>query len=55
MQCPRCRNSKLVEIKLTLAGEPVQMHSCSGCDSRWWDRDGAPIALREVLQLASVR
>jgi hypothetical protein len=55
MHCPRCRNSRLVQISLTLAGEHVQLRSCSACDTRWWDREGEPIALHDVLQLASVR
>jgi transposase-like protein len=55
MHCPRCTNSRLVEISMTLAGERVLLRSCSACDTRWWNREGEPIALRDVLQLASVR
>ena len=35
---PALSRFQLVEISLTLAGERVQLHSCSGCDSRWWDQ-----------------
>jgi uncharacterized protein YodC (DUF2158 family) len=51
-RCPRCHDSHVVDIKLTLGGSRLTMHSCSGCECRWWDEEGKPVGLREVLTLA---
>ena len=55
MTCPNCRNARLVQIGLTLKERNVTMHSCSRCDTRWWDSDGELVALTNVLELATVR
>jgi hypothetical protein len=55
MDCPVCRGARLVLIEIELKGERVQMHSCSRCDTRWWERDGETIGLDNVLELATVR
>ena len=56
MTCPKCAARQLVEIGVTLQGRNVTLHSCSRCDSRWWDDDrGEVIALDEVIDLATVR
>ena len=53
MKCPRCKTSHLMEIVTTIRDQEVTMRSCSRCDSRWWDSDGKPVALPEVLELAA--
>ena len=56
MGCPVCRAHQLVEIGVNLAGRNVTLHSCSGCDTRWWDDDaGEAIELGDVIDLATVR
>jgi hypothetical protein len=45
----------MVEIGMTLAQRRVTMHSCSRCETRWWDRDGEVIGLRGVLGLVPRR
>jgi hypothetical protein len=55
MTCPNCRESRLVEIDITLKERSVTMHSCSRCDTRWWDREGEQVGLTHVLELATVR
>ena len=55
MTCPNCRGSRLVEIDITLKERNVTMHSCSACDTRWWDREGERVGLPHVLELATVR
>jgi hypothetical protein len=56
MACPKCSARHLVEIGVTLQGKNVTLHSCSRCDSRWWDDErGDVIDLDEVIDLASVR
>ena len=55
MKCPICRRSQLVEIDLALGDQRVTMHSCSRCDSRWWDSDGQSLALPNVLEMATPR
>jgi hypothetical protein len=29
----------------------VQFFSCHRCEEKWWDREGEPIDLRQVLEL----
>ncbi len=53
MGCPNCRRGRLVEISLVLSESKVTMHSCSRCDTRWWDRDGRRLPLGQVLDLAA--
>ena len=53
MSCPVCRNKRLVEIQLTLKGSALTMHSCSNCDTRWWDTDGQLVPLKGVFELAA--
>ena len=56
MGCPVCRAHQLVEIDINLSGRNVTLHSCSGCDTRWWDDEsGDTVELREVMDLATVR
>ena len=52
MSCPVCRRQDLVEIRLSLRGSIVTMHSCSTCEARWWDKEGERLALGQVLSLA---
>ncbi len=56
MACPTCSARQLIEIGVTVAGKAVTLHSCSRCDSRWWDDEkGDVIDLNEVIDLATVR
>ncbi len=52
MACPVCRRDELVEIRLSLRGSAVTMHSCASCEARWWDKEGQQLALGQVLSLA---
>ncbi|HEX2192597.1 MAG TPA: hypothetical protein VHH09_05345 [Acidimicrobiales bacterium] len=53
MRCPTCRLADVTEISLTLKGSSVTMHSCTRCETRWWDQDGQKVALPQVLHLAT--
>ncbi len=53
MSCPKCRAGDLTEIGLLLRGKSVTMHSCSRCETRWWDADGERVQLHHVLRLAT--
>lgn len=53
MRCPTCRAMELTEIRLQLGGDHVTMHSCSGCEDRWWFREGERVAFHHVLRLAA--
>ena len=56
MGCPTCRARRIVEIEVNLSGRSVTLHSCSQCDTRWWDDEtGDAIELRDVIDLATVR
>jgi len=56
MGCPKCSARHLVEIGVTLQGRSVTLHSCSRCDSRWWDDEqGETIDLDQIIDLATVR
>jgi len=51
MMCPTCRVVDLSEIQLKLRNADVRLRACVRCEQRWWDRDGEPVALDEVLGL----
>jgi hypothetical protein len=53
MICPNCRESTLVEIRLTVSLHEVVLRSCSACESRWWHRDGEGSTVNEVMELAA--
>ncbi|HEX3621606.1 MAG TPA: hypothetical protein VHT97_04750 [Acidimicrobiales bacterium] len=53
MRCPTCRSAALIEIGLTVREEKVTMHSCSMCESRWWDKGGQRVSLPSVLELVA--
>ncbi len=53
MRCPVCQSARMVEIAVTLRGSKVTMHSCSKCDTRWWDSDGEKVELDGVFSLAA--
>ena len=53
MLCPVCRSSRMVEIGVTLRGSKVTMHSCSKCETRWWESDGHRVELDGVFSLAA--
>ena len=51
--CPQCGSANVININLTMeTGAPVSFYSCHNCDKRWWHKDGEPIDLPEVLELA---
>lgn len=53
LECPTCGSRNVIEITLTMeTGEPVSFYSCHACDKRWWHKDGEPIELSNVLELA---
>lgn len=53
LRCPGCGSSDVTNINLTMEdGEPVAFYSCHACEKRWWDREGEPVELAKVLQLA---
>ncbi|MDQ3147672.1 MAG: hypothetical protein M3R01_12215 [Actinomycetota bacterium] len=39
----------MVEIVIARGASTMKMHSCSACDSRWWDDDGRRVDLNHVL------
>ncbi len=53
LQCPRCGSADVININLSLErGDRVAFYSCHRCDKRWWHKDGAPVTLPDVLQMA---
>ena len=55
MQCPRCTSDDFTEIAIEVKVEnSVKFYSCRLCEKKWWERDGATIALDDVLSLATV-
>jgi hypothetical protein len=55
MACPVCQARQIVEIGINLSDSKVTLHSCSKCDTRWWDRDGDQVNVDGVLTLAAQR
>lgn len=48
LHCAGC-SRPLVEITLTVDGEPVTMRSCSPCDRRSWHRGTEQVELHGLL------
>jgi hypothetical protein len=46
--CSSCKGH-LVSISLARGDGAMTMHSCSRCDTRWWQRDGEPTDILGVL------
>ncbi len=55
MNCPTCHTRRVLAIGVHLAEKNVVLHSCSTCESRWWEENGEVIELTDVLELATVR
>jgi hypothetical protein len=53
MICPQCQGEDCTEIEIHLREEDsVRFFSCRRCESKWWEHEGDPIALGDVLNLA---
>ena len=53
LQCADCGANNVIQIELTLPdGTEVNFCSCHQCEARWWDREGEPLELDVVLELA---
>ena len=50
--CATC-GRHIVRVDVRLGETTVTMHSCSTCDTRWWELDGRPVGLDIILGLAS--
>ena len=54
MHCPKCDAEEAMEIVINLTDDDsVKFFQCRSCEGRWWERDGSPIALEEVLHLTA--
>jgi hypothetical protein len=54
MQCSRCANSGIVEIKMKIAGEDVMFRQCGRCEAKTWLSIDGPLSLTRVLEMARV-
>jgi transposase-like protein len=53
LECPRCGSRDVININLSLEhGDRVAFYSCHRCDKRWWHKDGSPVDLPDVLEMA---
>ena len=53
LRCTACGANDVIQIELTLPdGTEVEFYSCHKCDTRWWNREGEPLPLDAVLDLA---
>lgn len=57
MQCVQCKGEDCTEIEIRLKeGEDVvKFYSCRRCEAKWWEHDGGPIELDDVLSLTTER
>ena len=55
MQCPICRNARLVRIAMKVNERQLTLHSCARCETRWWESDGTKVGLERVLEHATMR
>ena len=46
--CPPALRTAIV---ITVGMSTLEMVRCRACEAQWWERDGAPVALPEVLPL----
>jgi transcriptional regulator NrdR family protein len=53
MKCPSCRTRQLVVIQIRVAGDRIELLSCSHCDQRWWQGIDGTLSLATVLDLAA--
>ena len=53
MACPHCATRQVIAIGVTIGIDQVTMRSCPDCGARWWEHDGVPVPLPEVLELAA--
>ena len=53
--CPACRAERLTSIAVAVGGVNLTMRSCGVCRRRFWERDGEPVTLEQVLGLLGPR
>lgn len=52
--CPSCGRPGVVELEMKVkSGQLLTMLSCSGCETRSWFADGAPLPLKDVLKITA--
>jgi hypothetical protein len=51
--CPKCAKHRLVAIDVVIGDDKLTMRSCCDCGARWWEREGCPVTLPQVLELAA--
>ena len=54
MQCSRCANRGMVEIRMKIAGEDVMFRQCGRCEAKSWLTIDGPLSLSRVLEMAKV-
>jgi transposase-like protein len=52
MTCPLCNIARLVTISMNVNNRQLTMYSCSRCETKWWEADGANVGLSTVLTAA---
>lgn len=53
VRCTQCGARDAIQIEMTLPdGTEINFCSCHRCENRWWDKEGKPLALHAVLQMA---
>ncbi len=54
MKCPERGHVEFTEIEISLKDkDSVRFFSCRNCEAKWWEREGEPIELDEVLNLTA--
>ncbi len=54
-KCPSCESSDVVSISMSFEGSGIEFRACHACEERWWEKDGARIPLKVVLDLVPKR
>ena len=52
MQCSRCPNPDVVELRLMVSERAVTLYRCTKCDAKVWGADDGTLSLASVLDLA---
>lgn len=53
--CPACGSAEVISIVMSLEQDAVHFRACHACETKWWEREGAPVPLKSILSLVPRR
>lgn len=52
-RCPSCGSREVLTLDMVVRDSGLRFTCCAACESRWWQKEGASIPLRSVLELVA--